>query len=112
VPLAFNVQATWNSIPPNTPGVSTSNPSVQRVGVIAPGTQIDVSLTFGDMPAIGDGLIALLGSSLPFSTTTCPLFDQGTIPWPVGVDGGGGASTMFVVQLAASNGCQVFAQFW
>jgi len=47
-----------------------------------------------------EGYVALLGSAEPFSASDAGYAaDEGEIPWPVGVDGSGGSSIMYVAQV-------------
>jgi hypothetical protein len=112
VPLAYNALSSWNIAPPNLPGVANGATN-QLVGVLAPGAQVDITSVFTATAAGGGGIIAVLGSAAPFHSPPRSFFDEGTIPWPMGVAGSGGASTMYVVQLTDSTGCQqAFSQFW
>jgi hypothetical protein len=111
VPIAYIARPSWNVYPPNTPGEPSGN-GPQLYGVLDPGRKVDISSTFTATPANGYGIVAILGSASSFSRPVCLLSDQGEISWPPAVGGNGGASGMFVVQLAASKGCQTFSQFW
>jgi hypothetical protein len=109
-PLPYTAQSTWNtgeSIPGGATGAA-----YQLVGVLAPGTQVDVTSVY-----VG-GIVAILGSSEPFSNPSAGTFagDEGEIPWPVGVEGSGGKTTMFVaeieVPMSPPSSCSVAFMAW
>jgi hypothetical protein len=94
LPLAYVAQSLWGAaVKPGTelPGVLTGE-SYQLAGVLAPGKQVDITSVYTG------GYAAMLGSAEPFSSGTS-WGDEGTIPWPAGVPGTGGASIMHVAQV-------------
>jgi len=113
VPIAYTASPVWNTTPPTFPGMPSGPASPSELfGVLDPGMKVDISSTYTATAANGYGIIAVVGSASPFSIPVCLLSDQGLTNWPAGVGGSGGSNTMYVVQVAASAGCQTFAQFW
>jgi hypothetical protein len=112
-PIAYTASPVWNTSPPTLPGMPSGPASPSELyGVLDPGMKVDISSTFTATAANGYGIIAVVGSASPFRTPVFLLSDQGLTNWPAGVSGSGGSNTMYVVQVAASAGCQTFAQFW
>jgi hypothetical protein len=102
VPLAYIAEPTgYIGGVVYTPGVPTSQAS-EEVGVLAPGDTANLALG-----GIGGNTIALIGSSKPFSIYDggfAPA-DEWTISWPMGVDGSGGSSTMYVADIEWDSSC-------
>jgi hypothetical protein len=102
VPLAYIAEPTgYIGGVQYTPGVPT-NQQGEEVGVLDPGDI--VSLTLG---GVGGDTIALAGASKPFSIYDggfAPA-DEWTIPWPMGVDGSGGSTTMYVADVEWDTSC-------
>ncbi len=94
VPFAYIAQGLWNLGVHYVPGVATGD-SCQLVGVLAPGESIDITSVYQG------GTVAVLGSAAPFSSADAgkTISDEGTIPWPAGVQGSGGATTMYLAQI-------------
>jgi hypothetical protein len=92
VSVAYIAQSSWNLPGHYEPGVPTGEPD-QLVGVLAPGAKVDITSVF-----VGD-ITALLGSSDPFSPPGKNVSDEGTIPWPAGVAGSGGAQFMSLAEI-------------
>jgi len=108
LPLAYLAQSSWALGTQYVPGVSTGGSS-QLVGVLAPGANVDITSAYA-----GDH-VALLGSAEPFSSPDAGMFtgDEGTIPWPAGVSGSGGATTMNIaeIEVAISDPSACFAPY-
>jgi hypothetical protein len=87
--------------------VPTGEPDV-LTGVLAPQAELDITSVFEG------GVTAILGSSEPFSDPDAGRYvgDEGTIPWPGGVAGSGGASQMFVAQIDVKGACMPVVQYW
>jgi hypothetical protein len=96
--MAYVAQSTWSLPGHYEPGVPTGEPN-QLVGVLNPGGSLDITSVF-----VG-GITALLGSADPFSLPGKDVVDEGTIPWPAGVAGRGGAQFMSVAQIDAYFAC-------
>jgi hypothetical protein len=58
------------------------------------------------------GITAVLGSSEPFSNMSHYASDEGTIPWPSGVGGSGGATQMYVAEINIVTACQMPTIVW
>jgi len=109
LPLAYFAQALWAFGSHYVPGVS-SGPN-DLAGVLAPGAQIDITSVYLS------GTVALLGSAEPFSDADASYAsDEGTIPWPKGVSGSGGASTMNIAEIEVPSSppstCRAATQAW
>ena len=98
VSVAYIAQSTWNLPNHYEPGVPTGEPD-QLVGVLAPGARVDITSVF-----VGE-ITALLGSSEPFSPPGKNVSDEGTIPWPAGVAGSGGAQFMSLAEINMYTAC-------
>jgi len=104
-PLAYYATSAWTGTG-YVPGILTGAPG-ELVGVLAPGDQVDITSVFGG------GIVALLGSAAPFSDGSKYESDEGTIPWPAGVAGSGGASQMHLAEIELKpNGCAQASQIW
>ena len=76
-------------------------------GVLAPGTYVDI------MSVYNSGITALVGSAAPFSSADSSYAnDEGQIPWPSGVNGSGGATTMYVAEIEVRTTCQAVTSVW
>jgi hypothetical protein len=109
-PLPYIAQNVWNGNGHYRPGVLTGDP-YQLAGVLQPGTQVDITSVY-----VG-GFVALVGSADPFSEADGHYAgDEGTVPWPKGVDGSGGATTMNValieVPIFPMSMCTNPSQLW
>jgi len=89
------------------PGVLTGDPD-QLAGVMPPGGQVDITSIYGA------GIVAVFGSVNPFSAPDAGKYasDQGTIPWPAGVSGGGGAAQMNVAEIEVRTSCRIAQAVW
>jgi hypothetical protein len=60
------------------------------------------------------GVVAILGSAEPFSNANRYVSDEGTIPWPKGVSGSEGATTMNVAEISVPypSGCGIASSAW
>jgi hypothetical protein len=99
VPLAYIAeQMGWILGVTYSPGVPTGE-SGEEVGVLAPGQSVDLVL----QACTGSCSIGLVGASKPFSARDggFAAADERTIPWPQGVAGSGGSSTMYVAGISA-----------
>jgi hypothetical protein len=91
LPMPYLAQSYWfgNAVPGG-----LSGQSYQLAGVLDPGMQVDITSVY--LP----GIVALLGSAVPFSAPDAAYAaDEGQIPWPNGVQGSGGATTMYVAEI-------------
>jgi hypothetical protein len=109
LPLAYVAQSLWS--PNQQPGVLTGT-TYQLAGLLMPGTQVDIT------PVYVGGYTAIVGSSEPFTSLDSghPFSDEGSILWPPGVAGSGGASLMYVAQIevpySPPSHCNVESSFW
>jgi hypothetical protein len=76
--------------------------------VFDPGSQVDFT------SVAGSGIITLLGSAEPFSSPGAGKYasDEGTIPWPAGVRGSGGAWQMWLAEIEIRSTCGIAVQLW
>jgi hypothetical protein len=110
VPMPFTAQPTWSS--GYIPGIATGDDR-QVVGTLAPDGEADISSAFS--PGVGNygATIAIVGGSLPFSDFDAHyVSDEGTVPWPGGLDGSGGASQMWVAQIDVEPSCRLAPPVW
>ena len=92
VAMAYVAQSGWNVGTHYVPGVAMGTSSL--AGVLQPGAQVDITSVYVS------GTVALVGSALPFSEPDASYAgDEGTIPWPSGVTGSDGATTMYIAEL-------------
>jgi hypothetical protein len=105
VSVAYYATNVWNG--GYVPGVATGAP-IELAGVMNPGASVNITSVFSG------GLTALLGSAQPFSSPNSGkyAFDEGTIPWPKGVQGSGGSATMYVAQIEVAAACMKSVQEW
>jgi hypothetical protein len=104
VPLAYTAKALWS----NTgypPGVQFGE-QYELSGVVNPADEVDITSVF-----LG-GIVAVLGSSEPFSDGSHYVSDEGTIAWPAGVAGSGGATQMYVAEINFEKSCQNPTVYW
>jgi hypothetical protein len=106
VPAAYIAQTAWSGVG-FVPGVATGDPD-QLDGVLDPGGQVDITSVYEA------GIVAVIGSAEPFSYPDAGkyLSDEGTIPWPAGVSGSGGATQMFVAEIEIVNSCHIADVVW
>jgi len=105
VPLAYTAQPLWNG-DGYAPGVDFGDTG-ELAGVLSPGGQVDITAAY-----LG-GIIAVLGSAAPFSNDPNKyVADEGTIPWPAGVAGSGGATQMNVAQIELVTSCNKPNPVW
>jgi hypothetical protein len=102
VPLAYSAAAGWVIPGMYEPGVPTGVPP-ELNGVLSPGEAVNITSVFEG------GCVALLGASKPFTVLDGGFApsDEETIPWPSGVAGSGGATTMYVAEIQVRSGCTV-----
>jgi hypothetical protein len=110
LPMPYIAQGLWNFGAHYVPGVATGN-SCQLTGVLDPGAKVNITSVYQG------GSVALVGSAEPFSSPDAgkTVSDEGTIPWPAGVTGSGGATTMNVAQIdvpTSPMGCTAVTTFW
>jgi hypothetical protein len=118
LPMAYLVQSLWNGFSHYVPGVPTGD-GHQLAGVLDPGAQLDITSVYTG------GAVALLGSAEPFSSPDAGKYvsDEGTIPWPAGVSGSGGAATMYIAEIevpaeralgdsSSQSSCTAVDQYW
>jgi hypothetical protein len=107
-PMPYLAQSYWNPIAHNAVPGGATGITFQLAGVLQPGQQVDITSVY--LP----GIVALLGSALPFSAAYAA--DEGTIPWPNGVPGSGGATTMNVAEIevpySPTSTCTVPNRVW
>jgi hypothetical protein len=112
LPLAYVAGLLWNDGGGYVPGVM---PNVELVpsggmylaGVLAPGGTVDITSVFAG------GIVAFVGSAEPFSAPDAgDINDEGTIPWPSGVVGNGGATTMYVAEIDVFRSCELPSKLW
>jgi hypothetical protein len=105
VQVAYYATDSWSG--GYVPGVPTGA-TPELAGVLSPGAYVDITSVFSG------GITALLGSAEPFSPQDAGqyAFDEGTIPWPVGVPGSGGAPNMHVAQIDVEAVCVKPFQQW
>jgi hypothetical protein len=105
-PVAYIASALW-AAQGYVPGVATGDP-YQLVGVLDPGAKVDITSVYDG------GTVALLGSSAPFSSRDAAKYagDEGSIPWPAGVAGSEGSSTMWIAQIDIRDTCGIETQWW
>jgi hypothetical protein len=99
MPLAYIGESQyWIGGVQYTPGVPTSTPG-EEVGVLTPGAVVPLT-------HLGS-LIALVGSAKPFSVYDggFAAADETTAPWPLGVAGSEGSSTMYIAEITAQAVC-------
>jgi hypothetical protein len=78
-----------------------------KAGVLAPGAYVDIAAFYNT------GDVAILGSAEPFSAWDASYAsDEGTITWPPGVPGSGGATTMFIAEIEVRTSCSPVQQNW
>jgi hypothetical protein len=108
-PVAYIAAAAWSGMG-YVPGVATGEPG-QLVGTLEPGEQVDITSVFD---ASGGGIVAIVGSADPFSSPDAGKYagDEGTIPWPAGVAGSGGATEMRVAEVEVSRSCRNADVVW
>ena len=103
VPLAYTAETEWSGAYP--PGVQFGDMG-ELSGVLGPGERIDIASIW-----VG-GTTAVLGASKPFSDMSHYVTDEGTIPWPTGVAGSNGATTMYVAEISLVNSCHMPSIEW
>ena len=107
VPMAYIAAVEWNAMG-YVPGVLTGEPD-QIAGVLDPGGQVDITSVYD-----GGIVTAVLGSADPFSSPDAGKYasDEGTIPWPAGVAGSGGATQMHVAEIEVLSSCNIADVVW
>jgi hypothetical protein len=111
LPMPYLAQSLWDLGSHYIPGVSTGD-NYQLAGVLAPAAQLDITSVYTG------GVVAVLGSAEPFSSPDAGKYvsDEGTIPWPAGVSGSGGAATMNVAEIevptSPQSSCTAVDQGW
>ncbi len=94
LPMPYIAAQSWGYNDHFQPGVSTSLAFDTLSGVLEPGAVLDITSSYSA------DVVALLGSAEPFSAAEpWATYDEGTIPWPQGVAGSGGATTMYVAEI-------------
>jgi hypothetical protein len=99
-PLAYTAESTWSGAG-YPPGIAFGGPN-ELAGVLDLGGQADITSVY-----VG-GIVAVLGSRAPFSYLDASKYvgDEGTIPWPNGVTGSEGSSTMYVAEIEVMTSCK------
>jgi hypothetical protein len=104
-PIAYAAQPFWTA-PAPPPGVMTGE-STRESGFLQPGEEVDISQVFNA------GTVALVGSVQPFADLDARyLSDVGSVPWPGGVPGSGGASQMQIAEIEIHPVCATPARVW
>jgi hypothetical protein len=112
LPMAYVAGFAWNSLGGYVPGVM---PNVELAapggkylaGVLAPEAAVNITSVFAER------IVAFVGSAEPFATLAAgDPNDEGTIPWPSGVAGSGGATTMYVAEIEVWPTCQLPSRLW
>jgi hypothetical protein len=98
IPMAYIAAGTWSVPGHYEPGLPTGAPD-QLYGVLDPGESVDITSVYDG------GITALLGSADPFSAPGKDVSDEGTIPWPAGVRGSGGAQEMSLAEVNVYGAC-------
>jgi hypothetical protein len=103
--MAYVAAPSWDVPSDYAPGV---DPGGQyKAGVLAPGAYVNITAFYNG------GMVALLGSARPFSALDSRYVgDEGTIPWPTGVKGSGGATTMYLAEIEVETSCQPAFKAW
>jgi hypothetical protein len=110
VPVAYLAASYWN-LPSSgyRPGVVTVSPgdTSQLAGVLNPGDQVNITSVYAG------GIVAILGSSQPFSEPDANYAsDEGTVPWPGGVGGSNGSAQMWIAEIEVQSTCTIATQVW
>ena len=111
LPMPYLAQSGWNLGTHYVPGVLPGG-SDQLAGVLDPGAVVDITSVYVS------GAVAILGSAEPFSEPDAGKYvsDEGTIPWPAGVPGSGGAATMYIAEIevpsSPPSSCTAAFQAW
>jgi hypothetical protein len=107
VPVAYIAAGWWSGSGGYVPGVATGE-SNQLVGVLDPGAKADITSVYNA------GVVAILGSSDPFSSPDAGKYesDEGSIPWPAGVAGSQGSSTMWIAEIEVRPSCTNSNKTW
>jgi hypothetical protein len=101
--MAYIAGPFWNS--PEVPGGYPGGD--YGAGVLAPGAYVDITSFYNT------GVVAIVGSAETFSASDAAYAsDEGSIPWPLGVAGSGGATTMNVAEIEVFPGCQTVERYW
>lgn len=98
IPMAYIAAGTWELPSHFEPGLPTGAPN-QLFGVLDPGDSVDITSVYDG------GITALLGSADRFSAPGKDVSDEGTIPWPAGVRGSGGAQEMSLAEVEVYGAC-------
>jgi hypothetical protein len=103
LPMPYLAQSLWNPGSANAVPGRLTGISYQLAGVLEPGAQVDITSVYEG------GIVAILGSAQPLSNPDAGRFvgDEGQMPWPPGVQGGGGATIMYVAEIEVVTGCMV-----
>jgi hypothetical protein len=106
LPLPYVAGSAWIAGAQYPPGVMTGGMS-QIAGVLPPGGTVDFTSLYQE------GVSAAVGSAQPFSLPDSGyVSDEGTIPWPSGVAGSGGAATMYVAEIVVQASCGIQSEIW
>ena len=109
LPMAYVARSLWSVGNHYVPGVSSD--AKDLAGVLDPGAQVDITSVYVS------GTVAVLGSAEAFSSSDASFAsDEGTIAWPAGVSGSGGATTMHVAEIEVPSSpqstCAAAFQAW
>jgi hypothetical protein len=110
LPMPYVARSGWNLGSHYVPGI-TSGDANELAGVLDPGAQVDITSVYVS------GTVALVGSAESFSSVDASFAsDEGTIPWPSGVSGSNGATTMHVAEIEVPSSpqstCTAAYQAW
>ena len=102
--MPYIAAPTWNGnsyVPGANPGGDF------LAGVLAPGARVDLTSVYDS------GAIAVLGSAEPFSSFDAGFaYDEGQIPWPSGIAGSSGSSTMHIAEIEVYDSCRTVYKVW
>ena len=106
LPMPYVVGSGWIEGAFYPPGV-TPGGTLQVAGVLKPGAKVNITAVYQQ------GIVGAVGSAEPFSSLDATYAsDEGTIPWPSGVAGSGGATTMYVAEIVVQPSCGIQRQIW
>ena len=103
IPMAFILRREWSLGTHYQPGVPTGSGG-EIAGVLAPGQSVDFTSLYP--AALQPAIVAILGSQERFLDPEAGAKPGvGQIPWPEGVAGSGGATSMRVIEVTLDYAC-------
>jgi hypothetical protein len=103
-PVAYTAETTWPGML-QPPGVAFGYTD-ELSGVMNPGEAVNITSVYTG------GIVAMLGSSHPFTDGSRYIADGTTIAWPAGVAGSGGSSEMNVAEIEIFDACSQPSVAW